>query len=178
MNLRKRLYFLLPAIVAVLLHNIVHEGVHYCAARAFSERVLEFRFLTNGWGSSQVIYATPAVQRVGGHWLVIAWAPAVVTVLIGYSVYLNRRRWWTRWRLVNGGIWYAALFFMCLDPFYFAVLSLLVGGDVDAVAAVGWSPWPVRLLALAVLLLNTWLMVRWWQEARLHLERYPVPGGA
>ncbi|MCR4408353.1 MAG: hypothetical protein NUW24_15780 [Anaerolineae bacterium] len=78
---------------------------------------------------------------------------------------------------MNGWIWYAALFFLCLDPFYFAVLSLLFGGDVDAVAAVGWSPWPVRLGALAVLALNAWLMVRWWQEARIHPERYPVPGG-
>ena len=176
MQLGRRIYFLPAAVIIVLLHNFIHEGVHYLACRFFGERVLEFRFLSNGWGTSQVIYATPVAERVGAHWLVIAWAPAVVTVLIGYVVYLNRKRWWTRWRLVNGGVWYAALFFLCLDPFYFAALSLLFSGDVDAVAAVGWSPWPVRLVALVVFAFNTWLMVRWWQEARTYPQRYQVAG--
>jgi hypothetical protein len=33
---------------------------------------LEFRLLTNGWGTSQVIFATPIEARSGLHWLVIA----------------------------------------------------------------------------------------------------------
>jgi len=177
MDLHKRVYFWLPAVVTALVHNLIHESVHYFAARLFREDVLEFRFLSNGWGTSQVIFATPPGERVGAHWLVIAWAPAVVTVLIGYVIYVNRKRWWTQWRLVNGGIWYAALFFLCLDPFYLAVLSLLFGGDVNAVAAMDWSPWPVRLVALIFFAFNAWLMVRWWREARAHPERYPVPGG-
>jgi hypothetical protein len=40
--------------------------------------VLEFRFLTNGMLTSQVVYATPVDERVGAHWLAIAWMPAVL----------------------------------------------------------------------------------------------------
>jgi hypothetical protein len=59
---------------------------------------------------------------------------------------------------------------------YFGILSLVVGGtDVDAVAAVGWSPWPVRLVALAILAGNARLMVRWWKEARARSERGGQP---
>ena len=176
MDLRKRLYFFLPALVVALLHNLVHEGIHYLAANLLGEEVLEFRFLTNGWGTSQVIFATPVDERAGAHWLVIAWAPSVVTVAIGYLVYLNRERWWTRWRWINAGIWYAALFFLCLDPFYLGLLSLLMGSDLDAVAAVGWSPWPTRLLVLTVLAVNAWLLVRWSRQARKRARTAERPG--
>ena len=55
MNLRQRLYFLFPFVVVLLLHNGIHEVLHYLACQLFDERVLEFRFLTNGSGTSQVI---------------------------------------------------------------------------------------------------------------------------
>lgn len=178
MNLKQRVYFLPPFVVALLLHNVIHEGLHYLACQLFGEGVLEFRFLTNGWGTSQVIYATPTAERTGAHWLFIAWGPAVVTTLIGYLFYLNRERWLTRWPLMNAGLWYAGFCFLLFDPLYFAVLSLVVGGDVNAAAAMGWSPWPVRVVALAVFLLNAWLMVRWQREARAHPERYAIGGEA
>ena len=175
-DLKRRLYLFIPAIVAVLLHNAIHESVHYLAARLWGEDVLEFRFLTNGWGTSQVIYATPVAERVGPQWLAIAWSPAVVTVLIGYAIYLNWRRWWSHRRWANLLLWYGGLVFLCLDPLYCGILSLVVGGtDVDAVAAVGWSPWPVRLVALAILAGNARLMVRWWKEARARSERGGQP---
>jgi hypothetical protein len=150
--------------------------LHYLACRLFGERVLQFRFLTNGWGTSQVIYATPAAERSGVHWLVIAWGPAVVTTLIGYLFYMNRERWLAQWPLMNAALWYAGFCFLLLDPFYFAFLSLLFGGDVKAAAAVDWSPWPVRLVALGVLLFNARLMVRWKGEASIHPERYAIAG--
>lgn len=170
--IRKRLYFLVLATVALLLHNAVHESIHYLAALLLGEGVKEFRFLTNAWLTSQVIYAAPVAERSGAHWLVIAWAPAVITTLIGYVIYLNRERWLTRWPPLNTGLWYAGLFFLCLDPFYFAVLSIFFGGDVNAVAAVGWSPWPVRLVALMLLVFNARLMLNWRREAQAAPKRY------
>ena len=172
MDLRKRLYFILPFIVAAALHNVLHESVHYLAARMLGEAVLEFRLFTNGWGTSQVIWATPVAQRTGVHWLPIAWSPAVATVLVGYLLYANRVRWLSRWPLLNATLWYAGLFFLCLDPFYFAILSLFLGSDVDAVAAVGWSPWPVRAVALAILVVNARLMWQWRRESQTQPERY------
>lgn len=150
--------------------------LHYLACQLFGQRVLEFHFLTSGSGTSQVIYATPTAERTGAHWLVIAWGPAVVTTLIGYLLYMNREHWLTRWPLMNAGLWYAGLCFILVDPLYFAVLSLFFGGDVNGAAAVGWSPWPVRVVALAVLLFSAWLMVRWKGEANTPPERYAIAG--
>lgn len=173
MSVRKRLYLLAPALVVVLLHNAVHESLHYLAATLLGEEVPEFRFLTNGWGSSQVIYATPVAERVGVRWLVIAWLPAMTTTLVGYLVFVNRRRLLTRQPFLNALAWYVGAFFLLIDPLYFALLSLAVpGGDVEAAAAVGWSVWPVRLFAVAVSLVNLWLVARWQREARASPTRY------
>lgn len=152
-------------VLAALLHNAVHEGTHYLAATALGEEVLEFRFLTNGWGTSQVIFATSPDARFGLHWLVIAWLPAVLTVFLGYAVFLGRKRLISRVRYINLLVWYVGFLFLLLDPFYFAVLSLITGGDIEAAAAVGWAMWPLRLAASVILALNVRLMVHWRREA-------------
>ena len=172
-DIRKRLYFLLPALLNVLLQHTVHESIHYLVARLLGEGVREFRFLTNGWLTSQVIYATPVAERVGAHWLVIAWTPAVLTTIIGYALYVTRHRWLTSISLLNTGLWFATVYFLVVDPLYFAVLSpFFGGGDVAAAAAVGWSRWPVHLLAGLVLLFNLRLVYRLRQEGKAQPERY------
>ncbi len=175
-NLRKRLYFLVPAVLAALLQHTIHEGVHYLAAMFYDVPVLEFRFLTNGMLTSRVIYATPVADRVGFHWLVIAWIPALVTTLIGYALYLTRRRWLTELRLLNAGLWFATAYFLLVDPLYFGLLSpFFGGGDVGAVAAVGWPRWPVHALSILVLLFNVWLVYKMRQESKTQPEKY-LPG--
>lgn len=66
---RRRAYFLAVAVVMLVLHNLVHELVHLAAASVFSEPVTAFRFLTNGWGTSQVLFATPVELRSGWPWM-------------------------------------------------------------------------------------------------------------
>jgi hypothetical protein len=172
-DIRKRIYFLVPALLAALLQNVIHEGTHYVAARLLDVQVLEFRFLTNGALTSQVIYATPVAERTGAHWLVIAWAPAILTTLIGYALYLARDRWLTSVRLLNVGLWFATVYFLVVDPLYFAALSpFFGGGDVAAAAAVGWPRWPVHVLAGLVLLFNLRLVYKLRQEAKAQPERY------
>ncbi|MBC7334653.1 MAG: hypothetical protein H5U01_00045, partial [Clostridia bacterium] len=105
-----------------MLQHTVHESLHYLAARFLGVSVLEFRFLTNGMLTSQVIYTTPVAERVGAHWLVIAWTPAVLTTIIGYVLYLTRHRWLTDVPLLNAGLWFATVYFRVVDPLYFAVL--------------------------------------------------------
>ena len=77
---------------------------------------------------------------------------------------------------MNAGLWYAGLCFLLLDPLYFAVLSFFFGGDVNAAAAMSWSPWLVRVVALAVLLFNGRLMVGWKGEVNIRPERYAIGG--
>jgi hypothetical protein len=172
-DVRKRIYFLVPAILAALLQHTIHEGTHYVAARLLDVQVLEFRFLTNGALTSQVIYATPVAERTGAHWLVIAWAPAIVTTLIGYALYLARDRWLTSVPLLNVGLWFATAYFLVVDPLYLTVLSpFFGGGDVAAAAAVGWPRWPVHVLAGLVLLFNLRLVYNLRQEGKAQPERY------
>lgn len=175
-DVRKRLYFLIPAVVAALLQHTIHETTHFVAAKVFGVGVTEFRFLTNGWLTSQVIYATPVAERAGAQWLVIAWAPAVLTTLIGYALYLTRQRWLTDIPLLNAGLWFATAYFLLVDPLYFAVLApFFGGGDVAATAAVGWPRWPVHAVAGLVMVFNLRLVYRMRQEGKAQSERY-LPG--
>ena len=154
--------YLAVAVPIVLCHNLLHEATHYLAAVAYGEKVLALRFLTNGWGTSQVVYATPVEERTGAYWLVIAWAPSAVTTMAGYLVYWYRQRSCQR-QTTRRWLLYAGFFFLLLDPLYLSVLSLLVGGDVRAVDAVGWPAWPVQAIASLVLIVN-WRLFRRWQR--------------
>ena len=175
-DVRKRLYFLIPAALAALLQHTIHETTHYVAAKILGVGMTEFRFLTNGWLTSQVIYATPVAERADAHWLVIAWAPAVVTTLIGYALYLARERWLTDLPLLNAGLWFATAYFLLVDPLYFALLApFFGGGDVAAAAIVGWPRWPVHVAAGLVLLFNLRLVYKMRQEGKAQPERY-LPG--
>jgi len=171
-GLGRRWWFILVWAAVALTQNLIHEGVHYGAALVCGEPVAEVRLFTNGFGTSQVVLATPVAERIGAHWLVIAWLPAVATVAIGYLIYLYRERLVRRGRPVASvAAWYAGIIFLLLDPFYYAVLSVFTGGDVQAAAAVGWSPWPVRLAALVVFGLNLRLILRWARELQASYGR-------
>ena len=161
----RRWWDILVWIAVILAQKVSHEVTHYLAAVGLGERVLAFRFLTNGWGTSQVLYATPVAERAGAYWLVIALAPTLVTVLIGYVIYACRRSLVSPGRrLLSMVAWYGGLVFLLLDPLYIGVLSLFVGGDVGAAAVVGWSPWVVRAAGLALLAGNGLLVARWVRE--------------
>ncbi len=170
-----RLYVYATLALVAVLQNTIHESLHYLAARMFGEKILEFRLLTNGWLTSQVIYATPMEQRAEAYWLLIAWLPAIVTTLIGFVVYANRSRLITRWAPLNLGIWYVGALFMTIDPIYFGVLSWFMGrSDVNAAEILGWSAIPFQIAALLVSIFAIKLVLDWRQEARTNLHRYHI----
>lgn len=173
-----RLYVYIPFILMALLQNLVHEGLHFLLARVFGEGVTEFRFLTNGWLTSQVVYVTPMEARSGAHWLAIAWGPAVITTLIGYIFYWTRDRWLTKIPVLNLTLWNLGALFMLIDPLYFGVLSWFLGGsDVNAAELVGLPVWPFQLLRLAVLIVSLVLVLKWREQARGNLNRYRAQAG-
>jgi hypothetical protein len=180
---KDRIRYLMIALPIAIGANLIHEATHYIAALAYGEHVVAFRFLTAGFGTSQVVYATPVALRTGAYWLVIAWAPSVVTTLIGYILYLQRGRLRAGRTIALIGL-YAGFIFLLLDPFYISVLSLLVGGDIGAVQAVGWSAWPVRAFALLVFIINWRLTLGWMRELRVSAPKsktsaspMPMPAG-
>lgn len=177
-DVRKRVYFLGMAALVAIVHNLVHESVHYLTARLLGEPVEAFYFLTNGWLTSRVVYGTPVAARAGWEWLAIAWAPAVVTVLLGYLLYRNHRRWLTERPLLNVGLWFAAVYFLLIDPFYFGLLSLFIpGADPYAAQVMNWPVWPVQLVGALALAVNAVFAWRLKQFANHHSARY-WPGRA
>lgn len=172
-----RLYVYIPLVLVAVLQNVIHESRHYLTARMFGENVLEFRLLTNGWLTSQVIYDTSIEQRTGFYWLVIAWLPAIVTTLIGFMVYANRSRLITSWAPLNLGIWYVGVLFMTIDPVYFGILSwFMTRSDVNAAETLGWSAVPFQVAGLFGSALAIRLVLDWRREARSNLHRYRLPG--
>lgn len=175
LNIRKRLYFLSAAALTAVAHNLIHELMHYLMARLLGEPVLAFHFLTNGWGTSRVVYGTTVAARSGWEWLAIAWAPSLVTVLLGYLLYTRHQAWLTGRPWINATLWFATIYFLCLDAFYFGVLSFFIpGSDAFAVEAVDWPLLPAQLVGLVVLVVNGTLAWRLKQFANGHSERYLV----
>ena len=171
-----RLYVYIPLALVAILQNTIHEFLHYITARIFGESILEFRLLTNGWLTSQVIYATPMEKRTEFYWLAIAWLPAIVTTLIGFIVYFNRARLITNSAPLNLGIWYVGALFMTIDPVYFGVLSwFMERSDVNAAEILGWSAAPFQIIALLVSVVAIRLVLNWRQEARTDLHSYRIP---
>lgn len=127
--IRNRIYVSLPLILVALFHNVVHESLHFLFASLFGEKVLEFRILTNGWGSSQVIFATPIESRRELYWLGIAWAPAVFTTLVGYLLYWKHETLITAQPLVNLFTGHLGALFMTIDPLYLGVFFLVYSGN-------------------------------------------------
>jgi len=75
--------------------------------------------------------------------------------------------------LLNAGLWFATVYFLLVDPLYFAVLAPFAGGgDVAASAAVGWPRWLVHLVAGLVLVFNLRLVHRLRQKSKTQPERY------
>jgi hypothetical protein len=172
-----RLYVYIPLALVAVLQNTVHESIHYVIARMFGENILEFRLLTNGWLTSQVIYASPMEQRTEAYWLVIAWLPAVLTTFIGFLVYANRNRWITSWAPLNLVIWYVGVLFMTIDPLYFGVLSwFMQRSDVNAAEILGWSTVPFKIIGLLVGAIAIRSVLNWRQEAQTDLRRYRLSG--
>lgn len=163
------LKYLAVAVPVVLCHNLIHEAMHYIAAVACGEPVEALHFLTNGWGTSQVVFGTPVDQRAGAHWLVIAWTPSVVTTFLGYGLYALRGLGTAKPTLRRAWL-YAGFFFLLLDPFYMSVLSVVVGGDTEAAAAVGMAHWPVVTVAAVVLIANSLLYVRWQRNSTARMK--------
>ena len=171
----KRIFLYIPLITAALLQNVVHESTHYAAARLLGEEVLAFKLFTNGWGTSQVIFAAPIEQRTAGYWLLIAWLPAVLTVTIGLLLYTFRDKLITKSPTINIFIWYIGVMFMVIDPIYFGVLSwFFEGSDVNAAELFGWPTWPVQILGLLMAVVGIVLTIRWRKETQTHLEDYQM----
>lgn len=177
--MKRSLYIYATLAIVAIFQNLVHEGAHFLLARLMGVEVLEFRFMTNGFLTSQVIYADPVATRTGAHWLLIGLGPSVITVLIGYTVYLLRKRLLTAFPPANLAVWYLGALFMTIDPLYIGLASwLMQGSDVNAMSAVGLPAWPMRIVAMALAALGTWLVLRWRTEARENVERYSLASAA
>jgi len=151
----KKLCLLLTTILAFAM---VHEGMHALTSFLYGEYdAFHLRFY-----GAEVTYKTPVPERQGLHWALIAGAPYVMTIGLGYIFFAMRHKFAAATRSFTRhlGYWFIVLF-MLLDPFSMAINTFIFGGDVGGmVVGLGINKYVIQALAFAILLLNRELVVQ------------------
>jgi hypothetical protein len=176
--MRNFLHFLL----VVLLLAVVHEGAHALTARLYGE----YEALHARPFGLEVTYVTPVAERQGLQWAIIAGSGNALTILIGYALFVGRRRIASIPNLhVRGFGYWSTVLFLLVDPLNLAIGPFLYGGDAGGIAAgLEVSRIVVQAILLVILLLNRELVVQrvfpaFHIQTRHPLFRplIPLPGG-
>jgi hypothetical protein len=170
------------ALGALLGLVLLHEGGHALAGAFWGETV-GFRAHAWGLGGFEVLFQTPVAERGGVRWAVISGLPNLLTVGLGYVLYVLRRRGRDSGRAVAAILYWGTLLLLLADPLNLSFGPFLYGGDAVGIAVgLGVPVLAVQAVALGVLLVNRELVVRgllplWGIETRHPLLRpWPYRG--
>ncbi len=152
--MRKYLTFIL----AVIIFAIIHEGTHALIAMAFEECQA---FQVHPYGL-EVIFKTPVAEREGIKWGFISGMSNMVTLLLGYLMFLFRVKI-ARLRssfLSALGYWLIMLFLL-LDALNLSIGPFIYGGDIGGiVVGFGINQYFVQIVFFVILLLNRELIAQ------------------
>lgn len=152
--MRKYLTFIL----AIIIFAIIHEGTHALIAMAFEEYQA---FQVHPYGL-EVIFKTPVAEREGIKWGFISGMSNVVTLLLGYLMFLFRVKI-VRLRssiLCALGYWLIMLFLL-LDALNLSIGPFIYGGDIGGiVVGFGINQYLVQIVFFVILLLNRELIAQ------------------
>lgn len=148
----------LSLLTALVLFFIVHEGSHAVIALLFGE-FDAFHIRTFGM---EVTFNTPVTERSGFHWAIISGTGNLVTLLIGYSLFVYRGHFaqWKNW-FWKASIYYATLLFLVLDAFNLSIGPFIYGGDANGIAVgLGVNRFIIQAIFFVVLLVNRELIAQ------------------
>ena len=152
--MRKYLTFIL----AIIIFAIIHEGTHALIAMAFDEYQA---FQVHPYGL-EVIFKTPVAEREGIKWGFISGMSNVVTLLLGYLMFLFRVKI-ARLRgslLCALGYWLIMLFLL-LDALNLSIGPFIYGGDIGGiVVGFGINQHLIQIVFFVILLLNRELIAQ------------------
>lgn len=146
--MKRWFYFLL----ALLIFAIVHEGMHAITAFMFGEF---HSFHVRPYGL-EVVFQTPVSSRSGIQWAIISGSSNVLTLLIGYLLFLLRGRFINS----KSGFWkafsyYATFLFLLLDALNLSVGPFFYGGDANGISVgLGINRLIIQAFFFIVLMIN------------------------
>jgi len=153
-EIKKYLIFIL----AVIIFAIIHEGTHALIAAAFDEYQ---SFQVKPYGL-EVIFKTPVAEREGIKWGFISGMSNMVTLLLGYLMFLFRLKI-ARLRssfISTLGYWLIVLFLL-LDALNLSIGPFIYGGDIKGiVVGFGINQYFVQTVFLVIFLVNRELIAQ------------------
>jgi hypothetical protein len=163
---------ILSFLFAYIILITIHEGAHALLAFAFGEYG---DFIVKFYGY-EVIYQTPPEQRDGLQWLFISGTSSLLTIGLGYFLFLQRdlfvdlQGW-----LVRTTVFWMVILGLLMDPLNLSVGPFLYGGDALGIElgsgiALLW----IQLFFFAVFLVNRELAAQVWLPAFGVRTRHPL----
>jgi hypothetical protein len=148
----------LTLILAIIIISIIHESTHALIAMTFDEYQV---FQVHPYGL-EVIFKTPVAEREGIQWGFISGMSNVVTLLMGYLMFLFRVKI-ARLRssfLSALGYWLIILFLL-LDALNLSIGPFIYGGDIRGiVVGFGINQYLIQFVFFVILLLNRELIAQ------------------
>jgi hypothetical protein len=151
--MKNLIYFL----IAWILYVIIHEGIHVIAALPYGE----FHSIIVHWYGPQVIFNTPVAEREGVMWGFISGTPNIITLALGYTLFLYRGEIKELRKDLIHILEYVIIIFMLADAFNLSLAPFFVGGDINGlVECFGINRYLIQFFFFAILLVSRELIAQ------------------
>lgn len=147
------IYFL----IALMLYMVIHEGIHLIAALTYGE----YHSILVQWYGPQVIFYTPVAEREGVMWGFISGTPNLITLALGYTLFLLRVKIKELKKDLAHFLEYVIIIFMLADALNLSLAPFVFGGDINGiVAGFGINRYLIQFFFLVILLVNRELIAQ------------------
>ncbi|MEW6508278.1 MAG: hypothetical protein AB1432_11085 [Bacteroidota bacterium] len=155
--MKKHVVYWLLFILAYIIFSIIHEGSHAILASIFNE-YSSFKILPYGF---EVTYKTLVVDRSGLKWAVISGIPNLITLFIGYILFLNRKSFLNSRSEIKYLLLYIVILFMIGDPFNLSIGPFIWGGDIFGITTgLSINQFVVQAIFFIILIINRELIAQ------------------
>ncbi len=148
----------LTLILAIIFFAIIHEGTHALMAMSFDEYQ---SFKVHPYGL-EVIFKTPVAEREGIKWGFISGMSNLITIVLGYSIFLFRLKIVRLQSSFLGalGYWLIVLFLL-VDALNLSIGPFIYGGDIGGiVVGFGINQYLVQIVFFVIFLINRELIAQ------------------
>lgn len=144
-------------ILSYIVFSLIHEGSHAILSSIFNE-YSSFKILLYGF---EVTYKTCVEDRVGLKWVFITGIPNLITLFIGYILFLNRKAFLNLKREIKYLFLYIVILLMIGDPFNLSIGPFLWGGDIfGIITGLSINQFVVQAFFLSILFFNRELIAQ------------------
>jgi hypothetical protein len=136
---------------------IIHEGIHVIVALPYSE----YHSILFRWYGPQVIFNTPVAEREGVMWGFISGTPNIITLALGYILFLCRGKIKKLRKDLVHFLEYVIIIFMLADAVNLSLAPFVVGGDINGIVeGFGINRYFIQFFFFAILLVSRELIAQ------------------